>query len=62
MTKICKRNMKHEEAGEEHLAVLIKQAGEEARKRKREAMDRHFKMLQSAIAEGLSRRKESIKA
>lgn len=59
MTEVSQDN-KHQEAGEEQLADLIKQAGEVARLRKREALDRRFKMIQAVIAEGLSRRKESI--
>jgi len=60
MLELSDQDNKHQEAGEEQLAALIKQAGEEARVRKREALDRHFKMLQTVIAEGLSRRKDSI--
>ncbi len=60
MTEISDKNNKYEEVGEEQLAVLIKEAGEEARKRKKEAMERHFKMIEAAIAEGLSRRKEPL--
>jgi vacuolar-type H+-ATPase subunit E/Vma4 len=39
------------EAGEEHLQVLIAEAGEEARRRRREAMERHQAAIRSAIAE-----------
>jgi hypothetical protein len=60
MLDVSDQDNKHQEAGEEQLAALIKQAGEEARGRKRKALDRHFKMLQTVIAEGLSRRKDSI--
>jgi hypothetical protein len=60
MLEVSDQDNKHQEAGEEQLAALIKQAGEEARGRKREALDRHFKMLQTVIAEGFSRRKDSI--
>ncbi len=60
MEEATDQDNKHQEVGEEQLAILIKQAGEEARARKREAMDRHFKRLRSAIAEGVSRRKKSI--
>ena len=60
MEEISDQNNKHQEVGEEQLTVLIKQAGDEARVRKREALDRHFKMLRAVIAEGVSRRKESI--
>ena len=60
MEEVSDKNNKHQEVGEEQLTVLIKQAGDEARVRKREALDRHFKMLRAVIAEGVSRRKESI--
>lgn len=60
MEETADQDNKHQEVGEEQLAILIKQAGDEARARKREAMDRHFKRLRSAIAEGVSRRKKSI--
>ncbi len=64
MEEVASQNNKQqqEEVGEEQLAVLIKQAGDEARARKREALDRHFNMLRTVIAEGVSRRKESIPA
>ena len=60
MKEVSDQENQQQEVGEEQLSVLIKQAGEDARARKRKAMDRHFKMLRGAIAEGLSRRKESI--
>jgi hypothetical protein len=60
MEEVFDQNNKHQEVGEEQLTVLIKQAGDEARARKREALERHFKMLRAVIAEGVSRRKESI--
>lgn len=49
-----------QEAGEEQLNELIKQAGKEARSRKKEAFARHVKMLHAAVAEGVARRKNSI--
>ena len=49
-----------QEAGEEQLNELIKQAGNEARARKKEALARHLKMLQAAVAEGVARRKNSL--
>jgi len=58
MTEVSDQDNKYQEAGEEQLAALIKEAGEAARARKRKTMDRHFSMLRGAIAEGLSRRKE----
>lgn len=60
MTEVSAQDNKDEEDGVAQLAILIKEAGEEARKRKKEAMERHFKMIEAAIAEGLSRRKESL--
>jgi hypothetical protein len=60
MTDVYKQDNKYEEDGVEQLAVLMQEAGEEARKRKKEAMERHFKMIEAAIAEGLSRSKGNI--
>lgn len=37
------------EPGENALELLIKEAGREARKRKKKAMDNHFQKLQAAI-------------
>ena len=60
MEELSDQNNQHQEDGEEQLAILISQAGEEARARKREALDRHFKRIQEAIAEGMSRRQKPI--
>lgn len=60
MTEIINQDNKYEEDGVKKLTVLIKEAGEEARKRKKEAMDRHFKMIEAAIAKGLARSKKYI--
>jgi len=60
MTDVYEQDNKYEEDGVEQLAVLMQEAGEEARKRKKEAMDRHFKMIEAAIAEGLARSKGRI--
>lgn len=49
----------NQEAGEEQLAALIHQAGDEARTRKQEAMDRHSKMLLAVIAEAVSKPQDS---
>ena len=54
------KNNQIPEAGEEQLNELIKQAGNEARSRKKEAFERHLKMLEAAVAEGVARRKNSI--
>jgi hypothetical protein len=61
MIEVSDQDSQQQEVGEEQLKILIKQAGDEARARKREALDRHFKRLRNVIAEGLSRRKESIR-
>jgi hypothetical protein len=54
------KNNQIQEVGEEQLNELIKQAGNEARSRKKKALARHLKMLQAAVAEGVARRKNSI--
>jgi len=41
------------EHGEEALAVLIKEAGEEARKRKKKVMANHLKKLHAAACDTL---------
>jgi hypothetical protein len=51
---------KNQEAGEEKLAELIKQAGNDARMRKREALSRHFDKLKAVIAEAASHWESSI--
>ena len=53
-------NDKNQETAEERLAALIKQAGDEARARKREALAWHFKKLQAVIGEAVSRQQDSI--
>ena len=50
----------NQEAGEAQLFELIKQAGNEARARKREAMARHFHRLQASIEEVVSRKQDSV--
>lgn len=60
MTEVSAQDNKDEEDGVAQLAVLMREAGEEARKRKKEAMERHFKMIETAIAEGLARGKGHI--
>ena len=42
------------ESGEEKLAMLIKEAGESARARKKKAMDEHFKRRHMAVTGALS--------
>lgn len=53
-------NDENQETAEKRLAALIKQSGDEARARKREALARHFKKLQAVIGEAVSRRQDSI--
>ncbi|MFH1146919.1 MAG: hypothetical protein V1736_04355 [Pseudomonadota bacterium] len=48
-------NDKSQETAEERLSTLIKQAGEEARVRKREALACHFRKLQAVIHEAMSK-------
>ncbi|MFW8601599.1 hypothetical protein ACOHYD_08965 [Desulfobacterota bacterium M19] len=43
------KNMYTPEPGEERLAALIKEAGKDARARKKKAMDYHFKKLRAAV-------------
>jgi hypothetical protein len=50
----------NQEAGEEQLHELIKQAGNEARSRKKQVSERHLEMLQAAVAEGVARRKNPV--
>ncbi|MCP4149773.1 MAG: hypothetical protein GY757_18655 [bacterium] len=52
-------NSEPHEAGEEQLNELIKQAGNEARSRKKKAVARHLKRLQAAVDEGVARWKSS---
>lgn len=54
------KNNQIQEAGEEQLNELIKQAGNEARTRQKEAWARHLEMLRAAVAEGVARRKNSL--
>ena len=51
---------KDQETAEKRLAVLIKQAGDEARARKRKAMTRHFNKLQTVISEAVIRQQNSM--
>lgn len=45
----------NQNTAEDRLTTLIKQAGDEARARKREALAQHFKKLQDVIGEAVSR-------
>lgn len=60
MANVFKSTDNNQEAGDEQLFELIKQAGNEARIRKQEAMARHFDRLRAAIAEGVSVRQDSV--
>ncbi len=51
---------KNQETAEDRLTTLIKQAGDEARARKREALAQHFKKLQAVIDEAVSRQHDSM--
>ena len=46
------------EAGEEQLAILIHEAGEEVRRKNRQVMAEHYRKIQHAIEQGMSWRKE----
>lgn len=46
-----------QETGDEQLTILIKKAGDDARKIKKKIMDIHYKKLKAGIAEGVARRK-----
>ena len=48
------------ENDEKVLNQLIKQAGDEARERKSKILATHYKKIQSAVAEGLTRRQFNI--
>lgn len=53
-------NDPNQEAGEEQLSILIKQAGNDARSRKREALSRHYEKLRTVIIEAKSRQQRTI--
>jgi len=53
-------NDKNQKTAEKRLAALIKQAGDEARARKRKAMAWHFKKLQTVIGEAVSLQQDSM--
>jgi|SaaInl8_200m_RNA_FD_contig_41_2310581_length_470_multi_2_in_0_out_0_1 hypothetical protein len=62
MKKQSELNEKYEEAGEEQLAALIKEAGEEVRVKRREAMANHFNRLGDIIRKATSPRQGSLSA
>lgn len=47
------------ETGEERLSQLIKQAGDDARKRKKKTLAIHYKKLKTVVAEGVTRRQNN---
>lgn len=53
-------NDRNQEAGEEQLSILIKQAGNDARSRKRETLSRHYEKLRAIIIEAKSRQQKAI--
>lgn len=54
------KNNQTQEPGEAQLNKLIKQAGQQARSRKKKVLAQHIKMLQAAVDEGVARRKKSF--
>ena len=48
----------YEEAGEKRLAELIKEAGRDARLRKKKIMDQHYAKLQRIIKEAVANQEE----
>ena len=56
-----RQNTKDIEMGEKQLSALIKEAGEEARRKKREVMARHYDRLRDAIGRATAP-KESVLA
>lgn len=60
MEKNLGTNDTDQNAAEEQLFELIKQAGDEARIRKKEAMARHFERLRAAVEEGVLQRRGPV--
>jgi hypothetical protein len=50
------------EEDEKHLAILIHQAGEDARIRRKKMLNAHFKKLNDMIAEAVLSQKKSLPA
>jgi len=50
------------EEAEKHLALLIHQAGEEARVRRQKMLDEHFKKLNDMITDAVFSQKKSLPA
>ena len=51
-----------EDEGEKQLAILIHQAGDDARIRRKKMMDEHFKKLADMITEAVSSQKRTLPA
>jgi len=60
MDPVLDSNDREQEAGEDYLAILIKQAGNEARTRKREALARHYEKIELEILEAKLRQQRAI--
>ncbi|MBF0203944.1 MAG: hypothetical protein HQK67_06425 [Desulfamplus sp.] len=50
-----KENFVNQEDGEEELALIIKKAGQEARNRRKKALDAHFDKLNKEIKQAVYR-------
>ena len=53
-------NDRNQEAGEEQLSILIKQAGNDARLRKQEAMFRHFAKIRAVVIKAKSQQEWTL--
>lgn len=63
MEKELEQNEKNKEVGEEEeLTSLIKQAGVEARMKKREVMIQHYNKLREVIKEAMTHKQGSLPA
>ncbi len=54
------QNDQNQEAGEEQLSILIKQAGNDARLRKQEAMFRHFEKIRAVVIKAKSQQEWTL--
>lgn len=61
MKKALEPKEKNKESGEKQLTELIRQAGHEARIKKREVMTQHFNRLQEVIKKAVSRKQKSLR-
>ncbi|VEN74924.1 hypothetical protein EPICR_50205 [Candidatus Desulfarcum epimagneticum] len=60
MRKKTHTNTVIDEAGEKRLAELIKEAGEDARSRRKKVMEEHYDKIRAAIRKGVSNRQDFI--